>query len=113
MTVSVIALLSINESEPQALGEYFRITTPVLDRARARIVKRFLLNKAVVGNRPARMAVIVEYPDHAAVDLVFQSSEYRQAIPFRDKAFLNYKVSVCVGDDAPAVASDEARGAGA
>lgn len=109
MTVTVIALLSINEDEPQALGEYFRITSPLLDRARARIVKRFKLNEAIVGNRPAEMAVIVEYPDREAVDTVFKSNDYRQAIPFRDRAFLKYEISVGVGDDAPADAAEAER----
>lgn len=109
MTVTVVALLSINEAEPAALGEYFRITTPLLDRAKARIVRRFTLNEALVGKRPAQMAVIVEYPDRAAVDMVFQSDAYRSAIPYRDKAFLKYEVSVAEGDDAPAEAAEEAR----
>lgn len=109
MTVTVIALLSVNENEPQALGEYFRITAPLLERARARIVRRFALNEAIVGDRPAQMAVIVEYPDREAVDLVFKSSDYRQAIPFRDRAFLKYDISVGVGDDTPG-AADVAEG---
>lgn len=102
MTVTVVALLSINEDDPAALAEYFRITTPLLERARARIVKRFILQEVIVGRRPAQMAVIVEYPDRAAVDMVFQSGEYRSAIPARDRAFLTYEVSIGVGDDAPA-----------
>ncbi len=109
MAVTVIALLSINESEPQALGEYFRITTPLLERARARIVKRFTLIEPIVGNRPAQMAVIVEYPDREAVDSVFKSREYREAIPFRDRAFLKYEISIGVGDDAPAADAERAR----
>lgn len=108
MAVTVVALLSVNESEPLALGEYFRITTPLLERAKARIVKRFLLNEAIVGRTPAQMAVIVEYPDRAAVDLVFKSAEYRSAIPHRDKAFLKYEISVAVGDDAPAADAEAA-----
>lgn len=106
MPVTVIALLSINEAEPAALGEYFRITTPLLERAKARIVKRFALNEAIVGKAPAQMAVIVEYPDRAAVDMVFQSEEYRSAIPARSRAFLKYEVSIGVGDEAPAEAAE-------
>jgi uncharacterized protein (DUF1330 family) len=109
MTVTVVALLSINDAEPAALGEYFRITTPLLERAKAKIVKRFTLNEAIVGNRPAQMAVIVEYPDRAALDMVFESWEYRSAIPARDRAFLKYEVSIGVGDDAPQVAAEQAR----
>lgn len=109
MTVTVVALLSINDAEPAALGEYFRITSPLLERAKARIVNRFTLHEAIVGNRPAQMAVIVEYPDRAAVDMVFESREYRSAIPARDRAFLTYQVSIGVGDDAPAVLGEKAR----
>ena len=109
MTVTVIALLTINETNPAALGEYFRITTPLLERAKARIVKRFMLNEAIVGNRPAEMAVIVEYPDRASVDMVFHSLEYQSAIPARERAFLKYQVSIGVGDDAPATELETAR----
>lgn len=106
MTVTVVALLTINDAEPAALGEYFRITTPLLERARARIVRRFTLNETLVGARPAQMAVIVEYPDRSSVDMVFGSSEYRSAIPARDRAFLKYEVSIGVGDEAPVEAAE-------
>lgn len=101
MTVTVVALLSINENEPAALAEYFRITMPLLERAKARIVKRFRLQETIVGTEPAQMAVIVEYPDRAAVDAVFFSPEYRAAIPFRNRAFDRYVVTIGEGDDAP------------
>lgn len=103
MTVTVVALLTINEAEPAALAEYFRITSPVLQRAKAKMVKRFRLAEVIVGSRPAEMAVIVEYPDRAAVDMVFKSAEYASAIPARDRAFLKYEITIGVGDDAPAV----------
>ena len=110
MTVTVIALLSVNEDEPAALAEYFRLTGPLLDRAGARITRRFTLAEAVVGQRPAQMAVMVDYPDRAAVDMVFQSPEYAAAIPSRDRAFLRYDISIGVGDDQPRAENAEPQG---
>lgn len=109
MPVTVVALLTINEAEPAALAEYFRITTPLMERAKARMVKRFTLQEVIVGKRPAQMAVLVEYPDREAVDMVFKSSEYRTAIPARDRAFLKYEISIGVGDDAPGTEAEQAR----
>ena len=107
MTVTVIALLSINEDEPAALGEYLRITGPLLDRAGAKILKRFELSEIVVGPRPAQTAVIVEYPDRAAVDMVFKSGEYQRAIPARDRAFSRYNITIGVGDDGPVTVAEQ------
>lgn len=94
MTVTVLALLTVNDAEPRALARYFAITAPLLDAAGARITHRFTVNEAVVGHRPARMAVIVEYPDEAAVRSVFDSPAYRAIGPVRDAAFLDYSVSI-------------------
>lgn len=94
MTVTVVAMTSINEDEPMALAEYLQVTGPLLERAGARILKRFTVNEVVVGHRPAKTVFIVEYPSKAAVDKVFNSAEYRSIIPARDLAFNEYSVTV-------------------
>ena len=94
MVVRVIALLEIREDESFALGEYFRITNPLLERANARIVSRFEVNQAVVGHPPPRTIVVVEYPDLDAVKSVFDSPEYASIARIRDVAFSSYSVSL-------------------
>lgn len=97
MSVTVIALVTINEKEPAALAEYFSVTQPLLDQAGAKIVKRFNINRVVVGSRPAQTVLFVEYPNLAAVESVFHSAEYKSIHHIRDRAFLDY--SVTVGSD--------------
>lgn len=92
--VTVIALVTIAEDAPRALAAYLEVTTPLLERAGARIIKRFAMQEQIVGRAPVQSAVIVEYPNRAAVDMVFNSPEYRRIIPIRDKAFLRYHVSI-------------------
>ena len=92
--VTVIALLTIAENAPMALAEYLRVTAPLLERAGARITKRFQISEMVAGTAPAQSVLMVEYPSRAAVDQVFNSPEYKSIIPIRDKAFLTYQVSI-------------------
>lgn len=109
MTVTVVAMVSINDDEPLALAEYFRVTGPLLERAGATIKKTFNINEVVVGHRPAKKVFVVEYPDKAAVDMVFQSQEYKNVIPSRDLAFSHYSVSIAADDSlsAPDAAAND------
>ncbi|MDC0738518.1 DUF1330 domain-containing protein [Cognatishimia sp. SS12] len=104
MPVTVVALTSINDDEPLALAEYLAVTGPLLARAGARILKRFTVNEVVVGHRPAKTVFIVEYPDRAALDSVFESAEYQSIIPARDLAFNEYSVTVAA-DESEALAT--------
>ena len=93
MTVKVMALVTLNEDKPRALAKYLELTEPVLERAGARIVERFTV-EGIIGQEPARTVIIVEYPDRAAVDAVFQSPEYAEAKQYRDIAFSSYSVNM-------------------
>lgn len=108
--VTVLAFVTIAEDQPQALAEYFRLTGPLLDRVGARIVRRFAVTEAVVGRGPSRTVVIVDYPSRAAVDAVFLSPDYAAAIPARDRAFLDYAITVV--DDVHEVAARQEQSAG-
>lgn len=97
MPVTVLAFVTLNEDRPQALAQYFAVTDPLLKRAGARIVRRFEVAEAIVGTRPSKTVIIVEYPDRAALDSVFQSPEYAAVVPIRDRAFRDYQVTVVEG----------------
>jgi uncharacterized protein (DUF1330 family) len=88
--VRILAFVTLNEANPWALAEYFRILGPVMQRAGAQIAKRFSVIEPVVGRPPFSTLIIVEYPDHAAMDMVLSSKEYQDAIPMRDMAFSSY-----------------------
>lgn len=107
MTVTVVAMTSINDNEPMALAKYFATTMPLLERAGAKILKNFTINEVVVGHRPAKTVFVVEYPSREAVDSVFGSEEYQRIIPIRDLAFDEYSVTIAsdaIAANEPAVA---------
>lgn len=92
--VTVLAFVTISEDAPDALAAYFKVTDPLLQRAGARIIKRFAVNDVVVGSHPAKTVVMVEYPSREAVDSVFLSPEYAAVKATRDRAFSTYSITV-------------------
>jgi uncharacterized protein (DUF1330 family) len=93
LTVTVIALITVNQNEPEALKKYIEVTTPLIKKAKANIVQRLELNQPIVGDRPSQSVVIVEYPDMEAVNDVFHSKEYEAIERIRERAFSFYSVS--------------------
>jgi uncharacterized protein (DUF1330 family) len=100
MTVQILALVTINEDQPQALAQYLEATAPLLEAAGAQIVQRFVIGEDIVGQAPSQSVMIVNYPSRDAVDIVFQSDIYRAIAPIRDKAFSSYHVSLVAGVEA-------------
>lgn len=94
MPIRVVALVTINPDEAQALQRYMDVTTPLLEEVGARIVQQAQVQNVVVGDEIAERLMVVEYPDLDALDKVFKSAAYKSVIPSRDKAFKTYNVSI-------------------
>lgn len=94
MPLQVVACVTPNPDEPEAQKEYFSVTMPLLEQVGARIIQKFDMGDAVVGERVAETLMVVEYPSLEALDQVFKSDAYKSIIPARDKAFKTYNVSI-------------------
>lgn len=94
MPVFVIACVTVNTEEPEAYQAYLDATTPLLEKAGAKVTQHFPVDDVVVGDKPAENVMIVQYPDIEAVHDLFDSPEYRAVIPMRDRAFTTYNVSI-------------------
>ncbi|WP_298836115.1 DUF1330 domain-containing protein [uncultured Roseobacter sp.] len=112
MPVTVMALVSINEDAVEDLGIYMRATQPLLKSVGAVIRQRFAINDVVVGKQDAKSVLVVDYPDRAAVDAVFQSPEYQAVRENRDRAFPFYQISIIESADVPEAAGANSVAAG-
>lgn len=92
--IQVVASLTINPNEPEALQKYFEVTMPLIKKVGAKVAQKIELGEAVIGDNPAKILMLVDYPTYDAVDAVFKSPEYLSIIDQRDKAFLNYNVCI-------------------
>lgn len=90
--IQLIASLSIDESEPEALQKYFETANPLIERYGGRVVSKFDVGQSIVGKKPSELLMLVEYPSRASVDALFNSEEYKSIIPFRDTAFRVYNI---------------------
>ncbi|MFZ3584473.1 DUF1330 domain-containing protein, partial [Loktanella sp. DJP18] len=94
MNVIVLALVAVNDDEPQALALYLDVIGRLIAAAGARMISRFPVTKVGIGRIPAPLVILVEYPDRKAVDLVIQSDVYKAIGPIRDRAFSSFNMAI-------------------
>ena len=90
----MIASLSVNPDETDALEEYFRVANSLIDRSGAKVLKKLEIGDPIIGEKISEIIMIVEYPDHYAIERMLNSIEYRNVIPIRDRAFRKYNLCI-------------------
>ncbi|WP_390911558.1 DUF1330 domain-containing protein [Pseudosulfitobacter sp. SM2401] len=94
MTVRVCALTTVNPNETEALSAYMATTTPLLEKAKAKIVVTYAVARTIVGDTVPSTVTIVEYPTIEDLESVFDSAEYGLLKEIRARAFLSYQISI-------------------
>ena len=94
MVKTVLAMTSINPNGTQALEQYLDVVGRLMEHAGARLVQRYEVAENLAGKEFPQFVSIVEYPDDAAIDMVFGSPEYITLKPVRDVAFSKYDICV-------------------
>ena len=97
MTVTVVALTSVNEEAVDALSTYMGTTSILLERAEAKIVSRMEISETIVGASGAKTITVVEYPSRSALSQVFDSAEYGLLKEIRKQAFSHYHILMLEG----------------
>ena len=97
--VQVVASLSINPDEPEAVDAYFGVAMPLIEKVGAKVLQKIEVGEAVIGEQPSELVMLVEYPDYESIERVFESIEYQAIIPTREKAFLKYNVRIVTKND--------------
>ena len=92
--IQLVASLTINPDEPEALRTYFETAARLMARYNGTLVQRIELGDPVVGEKVSEIIMVVNYPSYTEVDEMFASATYRSVIPMRDKAFLKYNVCI-------------------
>lgn len=90
--VQLIASLTMNENEPEALQAYFDTVNPLVESVGGKILQTINVGPPVVGQTPSKMVMLVEYPSRDSINQVFESEEYKAIIPVRKLAFNTYNI---------------------
>lgn len=88
-----MALTSLNPDGQTALEQYLSVVGPLMQSAGANLVCRYELRDGIAGENEVQFVSIIEYPDEAAVKLVFESDVYKSLAQAKKLAFTKYQVS--------------------
>lgn len=94
--IQVVASLTTNPDAPEAVQAYMETAMRLIDGAGARVTQRIEVGAPLIGDRPAKILLLVDYPSHAAIRQVFEDPGYKALIPTRQRAFLEY--NICIVD---------------
>ena len=70
--VQVVASLSINPDEPEAVATYFGVAMPLIEKVGAKVLQKIEVGEPVVGEQPSELVMLVEYPSYEDVERVLE-----------------------------------------
>lgn len=97
--IQLVASMTTNPDETEAYETYLKGAMALIEHVGARITQRIELGAPIIGEVPAKILLLVEYPNHASVRRIFDSAAYKALIPFRDRAFLDYNICLVERND--------------
>jgi len=86
--VNLIIVATINPEEKAAMGYYLEQMGGLYERANAKSVGKYKIAEAAIGFYTPSLVSVMEFPDMAAYNAVFNGPEYNELLPYREKAFL-------------------------
>ena len=96
MTIQLVAITSINANADSALEKYMSVVGSLMQSAGATLVCRYELGASIVGGSDIQYVSVIDYPNEAAIKMVFESDEYQSLNEVKTQAFSKYQVSIAV-----------------
>lgn len=94
MTRTVLAMTTLRAGGEAALQHYMEVVGPLMDKAGARLVSRHQVRETLSGADLPQFVSLIEYPDAAAVQMVFEAPDYLALKPTLAEAFSRYDLCV-------------------
>lgn len=83
----LIVNASINENEIEAFNHYSQEVSKLFLKAGAKPLSKYKIMQSFIGPDSLHLVSILEFPSEETLKKVFNSIEYQELIPLRDKAF--------------------------
>lgn len=95
--IILIIIATINPNEREALAQYLEEMNVFYTEVGAIPISKHKISEVIMGEETPNLVAILEFPDRASVDRVFNSKRYQKLVALREKAFI--KVSVVLSED--------------
>lgn len=85
--VNVTIVATINPEGKEALSHYLEEVSHLYKEVEAKSIQKFKITKPLIGDYAPSLVSIMEFPNIASLNRVFESDIYKKLLPYREKAF--------------------------
>ena len=85
--VNLTIVATINPDGKEELSHYAEKVGELYSKVKAKPVNKFKITKLLIGDYHPSLVSIMEFPDMTSLNEVFESDEYKQLLPYRERAF--------------------------
>ena len=90
---TLVVTASPNPNEMESVQNYLQGVMPLLMGAGGQLVKRLKVENLIHGN-PSGMVLVMDFDSKEVIDGLFDSDQYAELIPVRDKGFSEMNILV-------------------
>ncbi|MEM7434815.1 MAG: DUF1330 domain-containing protein [Myxococcota bacterium] len=90
-TTTLVVTAVPNPSEMESVQRYLRGVLPLLQGAGGKLVKRLKVGDVLHG-KPSGMVLVMDFESKEPITGMFESDEYAELIPARDKGFAEMSI---------------------
>jgi uncharacterized protein (DUF1330 family) len=92
-TATLVVTAVPNVEEMASVQEYLQGVMPLLTGAGGELVKRLKVDEVIHGN-PAGMVLVMDFESADAVTELFDSDDYAELVPVRDRGFKEMNIMI-------------------
>ena len=92
-TATLVVTAAPNPEEMASVQEYLQGVMPLLTGAGGELIKRLRVDEVIHGN-PAGMVLVMDFESADAVTELFNSDDYAELVPVRDRGFKEMNILV-------------------
>lgn len=85
--VNLTIVATINPNGKEELSHYLEKVGNLYKKVKAKPVNKFKITKPLIGDYTPSLISIMEFPTMESLTEVFESDEYKELLPYREKAF--------------------------
>lgn len=91
---TLVVTATPNPEAMQDMQTYLQEVAPLLMKKGGKLVYRGKTTKAIKGNLDFAMLMVMSFESEQEIQAVFESPEYAQLIPFRDRGFKSVDILI-------------------
>lgn len=94
LKIFLIIIGFINSQEQESFNHYSTQINQLYDNVGAEVTSRYPIVQTLLGEEKPDFILVVEFPDQQSLQQLFTSEEYKNLVPYREKAFSKINVFI-------------------